>query len=327
MNPSLNTLREQYGCGPVQFSGTNDALYERHLIFDRIIDPTRALPRDQWDAAAHAVRDFISQRWLKTDETYELTNPKRVYYISMEFLLGRSLANNVTNALLSPLLLEASRTKGRGLADADRGGARCGSRQRRAWTASGLLHRLDGDHADTRHRLWAALRVRHFQADLQGWLAARATRQLVALARPMGSGAPAGNGRSEAQLLVRAAGRRAQAGIRTPLEPARHSIRPAGDRLRRQDHQHAQALGRRHAGLFRFPAIQSRRIRRRSRGDTRGRIAHASSLSRRFHLDGPGVALPAGIFPRRVLARRPGAPFPAYATATGAPCRRRSRFR
>jgi starch phosphorylase len=112
MNPSLNTLREQYGCGPVQFSGTHDALYERHLIFDRIIDPTRALPRDQWDAAAHAVRDFISQRWLKTDETYELTNPKRVYYISMEFLLGRSLANNVTNALLSPLMLEASRTKG-----------------------------------------------------------------------------------------------------------------------------------------------------------------------------------------------------------------------
>ncbi len=128
----------------------------------------------------------------------------------------------------------------------------------------------------------------------------------------MGSGASAGNGRSEAQLLVRAAGRRAQAGIRTSLEPARHSIRPAGDRLRRQDHQHAQALGRRHAGLFRFPAIQSRRIRRCSRRDTRSRIAHASSLPRRFHLHGPGVALPAGIFPRRVLDRRPGAPFPAY---------------
>ena len=39
-------------------------------------------------------------------------NPKRVYYLSMEFLLGRSLSNNVTNALLGPLTLEAARKKG-----------------------------------------------------------------------------------------------------------------------------------------------------------------------------------------------------------------------
>ena len=39
-------------------------------------------------------------------------NPKRVYYLSMEFLIGRSLANNVTNALLGPLMLEALRMKG-----------------------------------------------------------------------------------------------------------------------------------------------------------------------------------------------------------------------
>ena len=33
-------LREQYGCGPVQLSGTDEALYERHLIFDNILKPT-----------------------------------------------------------------------------------------------------------------------------------------------------------------------------------------------------------------------------------------------------------------------------------------------
>jgi len=112
MNPSLNALREQYGCGPIHFSGTHDALFERHLLFDRIIDPGRAEPHDHWEAAAHALRDFISQRWLKTDQTYELRNPKRVYYMSMEFLIGRSLANNVTNAMLDPLMLEALRIKG-----------------------------------------------------------------------------------------------------------------------------------------------------------------------------------------------------------------------
>jgi starch phosphorylase len=109
---SLNELLEQYGCGPIQFTGTNDALYERHLIFDHVIDPKKADPREQFEAAAHAIRDIVSQRWLKTEKTYEQKNPKRVYYLSMEFLLGRSLANNVTNTLLGPLADEAMKKKG-----------------------------------------------------------------------------------------------------------------------------------------------------------------------------------------------------------------------
>jgi len=42
------------------------------------------------------VRDVLAQRWVLTEETYQRENAKRVYYLSMEFLLGRSLANNVT---------------------------------------------------------------------------------------------------------------------------------------------------------------------------------------------------------------------------------------
>src|SRR5262245_28025128 len=111
-NDRLNEILEQYGCGPIQFTGTSDALYERHLIFDHVTDPKNADPREQFEAAARSVRDIISPRWLKTEKTYELKNPKRVYYLSMEFLLGRSLANNVTNALLGPLAFEAMKKRG-----------------------------------------------------------------------------------------------------------------------------------------------------------------------------------------------------------------------
>jgi starch phosphorylase len=107
----LAKLREQYGCGPVDFTGTSNALYERHLLFDNVVQPTAAGARERFEAFARSVRDILSQRWVLTEDTYAREDPKRVYYLSMEFLIGRSLANNVTNLLLDSLARQAVKQK------------------------------------------------------------------------------------------------------------------------------------------------------------------------------------------------------------------------
>jgi glycogen phosphorylase len=107
----ISKLLDQYGCGPVQLTGTNDALYERHLVFDNVMEATTIGARERFEAIARSVRDILSQRWVCTDKAYERENPKRIYYLSMEFLIGRSLANNVTNLLLDPLTKEVVKQK------------------------------------------------------------------------------------------------------------------------------------------------------------------------------------------------------------------------
>src|SRR5258707_1033840 len=108
---NFSKLLKQYGCGPVQFEGTDNALYERHLLFDNAIDMGVAAPRDRFEAFARSVRDILSQRWVLTEKTYERENPKRLYYLSMEFLIGRSLSNNVSNLLLKESTKDAIRHK------------------------------------------------------------------------------------------------------------------------------------------------------------------------------------------------------------------------
>ena len=93
---------ERYECGPVKLSGDSNALYERHVTFDQIVAESETTDRDKFEAIARSVRDVLSQRWLKTEQTYRQRNAKRVYYLSMEYLLGRALANNISNLLIDP---------------------------------------------------------------------------------------------------------------------------------------------------------------------------------------------------------------------------------
>ena len=89
--------------GSSPLSGTDHGFYERHLTFDRVIAPDAATARDKFEAVAHSIRDLLSRRWLKTERVYRHANVKRVYYLSLEFLMGRALANNITNLGLEPI--------------------------------------------------------------------------------------------------------------------------------------------------------------------------------------------------------------------------------
>ena len=56
----ISKLIAQYGCGPIKFSGTDEALYERHLLFDNIVDASDVTLRERYEAVARSVRDLLS---------------------------------------------------------------------------------------------------------------------------------------------------------------------------------------------------------------------------------------------------------------------------
>ena len=95
------TARLDEGKGELHRTARLDqALYEKHLLIDKMVGLGSATPHERFEAFALSVRELLARRWVDTESTYARENPKRVYYLSMEFLIGRSLANNVTNLLL-----------------------------------------------------------------------------------------------------------------------------------------------------------------------------------------------------------------------------------
>lgn len=71
--------------------------FTRHLHYTLIKDRHVATPRDYYFALANTVRDHLVSRWIKTQQYYYETDPKRVYYLSLEFYMGRSLTNTMIN--------------------------------------------------------------------------------------------------------------------------------------------------------------------------------------------------------------------------------------
>ena len=68
-----------------------------HLEYTLGKDKYTASRFDVYNALAYAVRDRLVERWLDTQQAYYNSDQKRVYYISMEFLMGRCLENSLIN--------------------------------------------------------------------------------------------------------------------------------------------------------------------------------------------------------------------------------------
>jgi starch phosphorylase len=81
--------------------------FARQMTYGVVRDEYTATPFDSYKALALAVRDQIVERWFATQEHYYKTDAKRVYYLSLEFLLGRLLMNNIMNLRASDIYRQA----------------------------------------------------------------------------------------------------------------------------------------------------------------------------------------------------------------------------
>ena len=86
--------------------------FERHLRCTLAKDRYSATDRDRYYALALAVRDQLVERWIATQQAHHKRNVKRVYYLSLEFLIGRMMGNNVINLKMEDICRAAMALEG-----------------------------------------------------------------------------------------------------------------------------------------------------------------------------------------------------------------------
>jgi len=93
-------------------TGHEDSWVDRYLLCNHLLSPSSATSRQKFEATGRFIRDLIAHRWNKTRIAREQTESKRIYYMSMEFLLGRTLRNNMMNLAAEPIVRHALEREG-----------------------------------------------------------------------------------------------------------------------------------------------------------------------------------------------------------------------
>ena len=86
--------------------------FAHRMMYSVAKDAYTARDFDVYQALAYAVRDRLMERWFHTQNAYYQADAKRVYYLSLEFLMGRALLNNIVNLGARDAYLDALRQLG-----------------------------------------------------------------------------------------------------------------------------------------------------------------------------------------------------------------------
>jgi len=71
--------------------------FKNHLLYTLAKDNYSATKHDLYKSLALSIKDRLVKRWIATQQTYYDVDAKRVYYLSLEFLMGRALGNSLIN--------------------------------------------------------------------------------------------------------------------------------------------------------------------------------------------------------------------------------------
>src|SRR6202020_659495 len=107
VDPALERRLERLG-----LAGNEQDWADRYLLCNHLLNPPSAKPRQRFEATSRFIRDLVAHRWAKTRRAREESNPKRIHYLSMEFLLGRTLRNNMMNLAAEPVVRRAMEQEG-----------------------------------------------------------------------------------------------------------------------------------------------------------------------------------------------------------------------
>ena len=93
-------------------AGQENAWADRYLLCNHLLAPQSAEPRQKFEATSRFIRDLVAHRWAKTQRVRQEAQAKRIHYLSLEFLLGRTLRNNMMNLAAEPVVRRAMEQEG-----------------------------------------------------------------------------------------------------------------------------------------------------------------------------------------------------------------------
>ena len=106
-SPALERRLERLG-----LAANRDQWTERYLLCEQLVDTLDATARQKFESTGRFIRDLVAHRWAKTRRERDAAAPKRIHYLSMEFLLGRTLRNNMMNLSAEPIVRHALQQQG-----------------------------------------------------------------------------------------------------------------------------------------------------------------------------------------------------------------------